>query len=281
MQNVLIGDRLFAIPSTYNETTPRQIRAIVRYSAAKMRADVRFFLILLCLMDLPGRFWLRFRWFFKLDKAEAMLEILDFKEEINLFLSSKTPFYSQKFPVLGRFWKLYGPGDALSGITFRQFRMAEEIGYRYRESESEDDLNELLAVLYLREPYKKFEAKTPASRMLDLENDQAYKTQRIARLPLDLRQAIFLWYQGSRSVLIKQFPRIFLGKKADAQESESQATADAIAESYANLLDGLAETAPNYVLWDSTSIYDVLHNYQQRLREADRIKEQRRQKESA
>ncbi|WP_420154154.1 hypothetical protein [Siphonobacter sp.] len=282
MQNILIEDRLFAIPSNYNEATPGQIRAIVRYDSRKMKASDRFLMILLCLMDGPGRLWLRFRWFFKLTKAEAMLEMLDFTPEIEHFLSNTIPFYQQKFPVLRRFKQLYGPGDALSTITFRQYRQTEEIGYRYRETKDEKDLDELLSVLYLRKPYTELWYKSVPERLMILDEQMVYRKKIISRIPMDQKQAIFLWYLGSRSVLMHQFTRIFSSGKKSSEESDSaKITPAQIGSSYARLLDGLAEKATNYAEWDATNIYDVLNNYQEKLQESDRVKEASRNRKPA
>ncbi|MFZ4523767.1 MAG: hypothetical protein ACOYNC_18840 [Bacteroidales bacterium] len=104
----------------------------------------------------------------------------------------------------------HGPMDAVQDITFAEYRLAHSHYAAYLESQSETDLNHLIAVLY--RPAKRFlwfkkllpsfdgQVRVPLtakSNPLFLEA----RVQAIAKLPMAIRYGIFLFFSGCEQFL--------------------------------------------------------------------------------
>jgi len=102
---------------------------------------------------------------------------------------------------------LKGPADALTDISFLEYKDANAAYRSYLENQDEDNLNEMIAILY--RPYiipflsEKFRDSYPA-----LSHKRKYKPEavrrrksRIAKLPLPVRFAIFLNYMATEDYL--------------------------------------------------------------------------------
>lgn len=283
MQTILIHDRLLTLPSCYNEATGSQVRAIVRNSMSQMSEGAQKLSNLMILLEPSGRFWLRWRWLFRLRREEALLEMEDFETEVDAFMNSDTPFTAQLFPRLkvGRFRRLHGPQQYIGNLHFCQFRMAEDLCFRYIDTRDAALLDEFIAVLYLDRPYRKLPELTD-KQLLQLFDEEAIKarTRLVSSLSLDQKICIFLWYKGCRSALVDQFPKVFRKPKGDDETPAGDTSAPVdIADSYADLLGALAKEAPNYPKWDASPMYDVFHAYSRDVEEAERLERIRKQHE--
>jgi hypothetical protein len=112
-------------------------------------------------------------------------------------------FIKQFIPIILK--KYYGPQSGLQNCTFCEYRMAYSYFKSYINTEQEDDLNHLIAVLYrpqrklfwLRKRLPGFDGQqrtlfTAKSNPRFLE----VRAKQIGRLPMSVRYGIFLFFSG-------------------------------------------------------------------------------------
>ena len=112
---------------------------------------------------------------------------------------------------------LYGPADALTDITFCEYRIAHQYFNAYLKSTDENDLNHLIAVLY--RPKKRFlsilkhlpgydgQMRVPfssKSNPLFLKK----RVRKISNLPFPVRYGIYLFFSGCEDFLAKGVPEV-------------------------------------------------------------------------
>lgn len=121
---------------------------------------------------------------------EAPLSVL---WEYTRFLNDMPDLY--KFPSLEEYGVQY-PGDRLNSISVKQFSVADAIFYKWRETEEEIYLRQLVAALY-----------TIGGRFDVLHlPDVANKTDKV---PLKTLYAIGLTYLSVRNYISEKFPIVF------------------------------------------------------------------------
>ena len=102
----------------------------------------------------------------------------------------------------------FAPRPKLAGLTFGQFVFCETHFAAYTESKSEDDLNKLIACLYLLRKEK-------------FTEDSAKKSKYIASVPLHIREAVVVNYQLIHEWLSLAYPLIFQ-KQDPVERSEEE-----------------------------------------------------------
>lgn len=114
----------------------------------------------------------------------------------------------QLLPVYKGHW---GPVHDFDNLKMKEFHLSE---LHYRDlvgSDSKDALNLLVAVLY-RKPRKWYNRKKDPEGDIRLpfnHNELEYRASKIAKWPLPVKQAIFLWYDSCRERLIDDNPLVF------------------------------------------------------------------------
>jgi len=129
--------------------------------------------------------------------------------------SIKLSFVKNLIPKIYK--NLYGPGDALSDITFCEYRRAHTFYRDYLKTRNSDSMNHLIAILY--RPAKRFLWIRKYFPGFDGQNRRPFtaksnpilldrRAAKIARLPLSIRYGIFLWFCGCEEYLVKGTPVI-------------------------------------------------------------------------
>jgi hypothetical protein len=93
----------------------------------------------------------------------------------------------------GALTKLKGPADALTDITFLEYKDANTYYRAYQQSQDEKDLNRLIAVLY--RPLRFFK------KLAYDENTIELRAWHIGKLPMAQRWAIYLFYAACEEFL--------------------------------------------------------------------------------
>jgi hypothetical protein len=119
--------------------------------------------------------------------------------------------------------RYYGPADGFQDMTFCEYRSAFTWFKAYSESNQESDLNQLIAVLY--RPRKKFLWIRKALPWYNGQHRTSFTSKsnpqllskrlgRIAKLPLHIKYAVFLYFSGCEDYLRSGNPTID-GNKID------------------------------------------------------------------
>ena len=144
------------------------------------------------------------------ENVHGLTELLNyFFEEKEGKLKVNTAFTRNLVPELKIKHRpmLKGPADALTDVTFLEYKDANTAYRTYLENEQEDDLNELIAILY--RPYRipfvpdKWRKNHPwlAVKFKYKAWNLAKRKKQVARLPLQTRFAIFLNYMAFEDYL--------------------------------------------------------------------------------
>ncbi|MFZ4523500.1 MAG: hypothetical protein ACOYNC_17485 [Bacteroidales bacterium] len=192
-------------------------------------------------------------------------EIIQDGEKVRTF---KLNFTKNMIPeIWGRY---YGPSDALIDITFCEYRIAHSYYAAYLESNNEDDLNHLIAVLYrpakpwlwLRKLLSSFDGQvrvpfTSKYNPLHLEA----RVKEIAKLPMAVRYGIFLFFSGCEQFLAKGSVKVD-GKEIDfsiiyQKEDDAEDSPDI---GLVGILYSLSETKVfgSIEQTDNQNLYDIM-----------------------
>jgi hypothetical protein len=119
----------------------------------------------------------------------------------------------------------HGPTSEFDNLRMKEFHMSERYYKEIVNEENEDveaSLNNLVAVLYRpgKRFYNKKKDKDGDIRIDFNHNKLPYYSKKIARWPVKVKQAIFLWYGGCRQQLEDNNQLVF--KTPSAIDFESQ-----------------------------------------------------------
>lgn len=119
----------------------------------------------------------------------------------------------------------HGPASAFDNLRMKEFHLSEMFYKECVNTEGEDQvhaLNKMVAVLY-RLPKKDYDTKRDPDgdiRIIFNHNEVEYYAKKIAKWPTDVKQAIFIWYDGCRQELIDNNPMVFKEPSLNSFESQ-------------------------------------------------------------
>jgi hypothetical protein len=192
--------------------------------------------------------------------------------------SFKLNFIKNFIPVIcGRY---YGPKDALQDISFCEYRLAHSHFVSYIESHDEQDLNNLIAVLYrprkrflwLRKYLRSYNGQprisiTSKSNPVHLEQ----RARRIGKLSIAVRYGIFLYFSGSEHFLVNGKPTVD-GKEIDFSilYEKPEDASDSPDIGLIGILYSLAETKVfgSIAETDDQDLYDIMIRLYQVVRQS-------------
>lgn len=102
------------------------------------------------------------------------------------------------------FRRLYGPADALTNATFLEYMHAQTHFCEYSKTKNEEHLNKMIATLY--RPSRSFLCKwlpnyNGEKRVKYNEYQVEKRAAKIARLPIEVRYGIYLFFKGVEEFL--------------------------------------------------------------------------------
>ena len=264
MNRAILPTGTVNVPATWNELTPAQVlRAVHVLFTPASEADLqaRLICVLLNLWKHPRRAWLFIRM--------AWLDIEQFRRLTHFLIHEQARLCVQKFPRLRvRWWRRpwYGPGDVLQGLTFTEWIDAEAALFRFRQTQDVQHLNRLVAVLY-RPGRQAPDASTGDRRPPYAQHELAARTLLAGQLPLDVRRAILMYYDGCRQVYIEQFPEVFDGTADDDPEQAPRAPENP-GPAYMRILRELAASPEKFDIIGRQSIGNILFDLSERVKHA-------------
>lgn len=214
MNKVKIAHVHRQLPSNWSELTRRQLLRLVPLLFRPATSEVEVHVLLLHqLLNLPYVLW----------RGLSNFQIADHLRLVR-WLTAPSRLTKQLLPVLGPCWaRLAGPGDSLGGVQVWEFANAETQLRKWVDTQGEDHLNRLVAVLYRPRRWfwwlrKLSPAYSGDNRQAFNEKSVATRSQRVARLPLAQRQAVLLYYLGCRAALEQSYTHVFDGDEGNAKD---------------------------------------------------------------
>ena len=144
-----------------------------------------------------------------IEKYEYLALLLDTTDFI---FESPVLLTKNNFPVIkAGSYVLYGPADEMMGMVQKEFIFADAVFAAWVESRDEKYLNELVAILYRPKGKVDVLTKEYTGDQRCEFNNLSYDLWKsaVAKLPMKIRQAIALFYQGCRQSWEVKYPNVF------------------------------------------------------------------------
>jgi hypothetical protein len=162
-----------------------------------------------------------FRFFFKFMELPKHMVVQVFFPLIEFLTESNTltEFKLKSFRVgLTRY---YAPADGLNNITIDEFRWADKMYIKYKQTNDTDWLDGLVAILY-RKKRKDYNPTLPTYKG-DIREDFneftiSKNSEKVDKISLDKKHIILLAYEGSRNKQIEACEHLF----SDTQKSSGK-----------------------------------------------------------
>ncbi len=202
--------------------------------------------------------------FKKTNSIEEQMRFARLVNEAPLSELVKYTGFLGKIPDLFRFpdLKEYGvvaPGDRLNNFTMKQFSVVDAIFYKWRETEEELYLRQLVASLYVIDSFDVL--KLP---------DVAEKTDTI---PIKKMYAIGLTYLAVRNAITERFPTVF--PKAKPQQEDAPVFRKSTYTPFSKVITAMAmdEVQPLGALEEckKTNIYDFLETLSEAILRSEKL----------
>lgn len=225
---IKIGNKAETIlyPSCWNELTCQQLIDISDLFLQK-KNEIQFraesVLRIIGMQSLLRKRWTYLKFMIaahKKDKDKTRLEkLIDEQDGLNIsiYKISETLDFLFKNNTLTKnlipgFRNMFGPSDLFGNVSLIEFSKADIRCKSYENTSDEKYLNELIAVLY--RPSKHFwtilKHFTNDDDPRQPYGDKYIKNASfIAKWPLDVRNAIYLWYKGCMGGLMERYPHVF------------------------------------------------------------------------
>lgn len=217
MHEVNIGKRKLLVPARFNELSRHQLLAIAKVMFSRQRVGAQIAAYVLILLHVKTDIRIAFEWLFRIG-SDTKIDFALLTE----FLFEKPLLTVNKITKvkINHFWKksmmLYGPPDRLTRICMLEFIRADKYCREYHQALKEDkaekaieSLNGLMAVLYRPGPSLKSELPKDDNRKLYDDDQVSYLTQLTSKLPMNVKQAVYLFYVSCRVEMIKPFKYLF------------------------------------------------------------------------
>jgi hypothetical protein len=218
MNDVQIDKIRRSLPSTWNELTSNQFLFVSRLFQGK-----------LTIADFKVRALLEFlsikrKAFKRIDPEDAFVlcETLD-------FLTKEVTLTRNIIPVIRTgLRKYYGPSDAMTNCTFGEFTLANSVLDQYHKFGSEDDLDQLVAILY--RPRKIFwfmrmyftDHQDPRVRFMNRTLKK--RAGRMAKVDHCVKHSVLLFFSGVLNSLTGLYPYVYRQKDDTDNQDNSWAS---------------------------------------------------------
>lgn len=269
MHIVSLEKTRYSLPSRWDELSAGQVVQIAWLTSQQLDRVKLAKLLVLVLMDaLPWHKRLRLRWFYlmqanTLERADLMYLTRSFAEF--------TAFTSQKLQKIGGKCVLrptwYGPNSALANASLWEYIKAEQYFTRYLKDRDEEWLNKLVAVLY-RPRRKGYDPELHEDvRVPLIDATIPYRARQVGRLPLPVRIAVLMWFDGCRSHIIRMYPLIFKKKEETDSGLQNKLGAQPKSGNWLDLLTGLSANMTQFSQIANTNLSIALTDISFRIRQ--------------
>jgi hypothetical protein len=125
--------------------------------------------------------------------------------------------------LIPNFKGLFGPESNFDNLQLAEFHHSETAYHRFIFEKDEEQLNELVAILY-REGKKNYDRQRNHDGDVRIEfsyNDITFHKHKVKRWPVAVKRAVLLWYDGCRQQLVKDYPEAFNSGEAAVVHDEN------------------------------------------------------------
>jgi hypothetical protein len=202
-----------------------------------------------------------------------LLDAADCTQLVEFLISHPVALTKQLLPSIRPTWYArpwYGPGDMLAGLTFAEWIDAETTLYQYRMSKKPQHLHRLVAILYRpgrREPHP----STGDRRLAYTTHQLDARTAEAAKLAPAVHQAILVYYDSCRQVLIQQHPDVFNDPDDDDADNPDRVAPPPQnpAPAYLRILRELANTPDRFEVIGQQPIGNILFDVASRIQQTN------------
>lgn len=210
MHQALINNKLYKVPSTWNELTRRQLLRLMR-GALTLKPEFLTTYYLLVILGIRGSLFAAFTQVQKLSLAY----LTDFLSEQPTLTDNLLPSF--RLPVLKTkcFKKLYGPAANFNNLVMGEFICTETLFLAWHKTKDHKFLDLLVAILY-RPKRKGYNPNSPDFKG-DVREDfnpnlfEGRADKWIKHVPAHFKMAVLYYYVGCRAALMEQYPEAFSG----------------------------------------------------------------------
>lgn len=209
MQDIFYNKKMYVIPDNWNELSGKQLVKVMGIlNAHNLKPEVAELAILKVLMGINAiKFGL-----LNNDLKARLLPYIQWvaNEDLNL---TEIILHSHRKNIFCK--KLYAPQSEFNNLLMVEFHYTEVAYHSLTEADNIDSLNELVAILY-RTGKANYNYKRNVGgdvRIEFIDADIAYHKAIVSKWKLPVKQAILLWYNGCRQLLIEEYPLVYDGKK--------------------------------------------------------------------
>jgi len=213
------------LPQKWEELSPKQYVALAHWLyllqlGELTPSDVKLFTVCLCLNIIkthnPQRTEeAQMQIDYNLMKLSELVNFIFEYKEINnqLALGLKLGFSETLLPHFNyKISRYYGPAQALNNLRYIEFVLAHNHYIQFTETQSEEHLNQLVAILY--QPRRK--------RKVENENVIATRAKQFAKLSIKIKYAVYIYFESVMQWLAHHPTYgIIFQKKSESQNSES------------------------------------------------------------
>jgi hypothetical protein len=218
MTTITLDKHKMQFPTCWNELTLKQLLGLYTLLLPGTIVGTKSLAKSVIIIKLIAPNLFKFRFFFKFMQLPKHMVVQVFFPVIEFLTESNTltEFKLKSFRV--GLTKYYAPADGLKNITIDEFRWADKMYIKYKNTNDTDYLDGLVAILY-RKKRKDYNPTLPTYKG-DIREDFNEHTisknsEKVDKLPLAKKHVILLAYEGSRNKQIAACEHLF----SDTQKS--------------------------------------------------------------
>jgi len=242
----------YTIPGNWNELSKRQLLKVckIMLDLPSRKQQLQILLALL-----PEGFFARLR--FALAPAD---QVQHWMVHLTRFIYEESPQLTNDILDSFRYKRetYIGPKERFKNLTFEEFMVCEDILSRFRLHGEEEDLLQLVAVLY-RPVREIVERHHRDIRQPFLHHHLESDTERLCGIKPELLKAVALCYTSFRLHLKDAFPQVFPKKKVKELDTKGQ--------SWVPLVRAMAPSVTEWEKVERLSVWVVLYDFNKRLEE--------------
>jgi hypothetical protein len=207
MQDIHYQKKIFVLPDNWNELTGKQLIAISKILNHKnIKPEAAELQILKVLLQ-KSSFGFGFL------KTDIKARLLPY---IQWIAETETPLTENLLPSYRKnifSKKLFGAANEFNNLKMIEFHYTEVAYQFFINSNEEDYLNDLVAVLYRtkKENYNSNRDSDGDIRIEFKDAEIAYHKKIVSKWSMAVKHAILMWYVGCRQMLVEDYPLVYGG----------------------------------------------------------------------
>jgi hypothetical protein len=218
MNQVYIDHVSRSLPSSWNELTRKQlilVSSLFNKGVTQVEFRVR---LLFKFLNIKTRLWKTI----PADDMHGLGQSLNFLlEKVTLTKALIPTIRLTRFPWV----RYYGPMDGMETSTFGEFTKAQVRYEQYDRTHEPAILDELVAILFRRKKtlwcIRRHFVETTDPRVRFMDRTLPIRAKKMARLPHEIKYAVYLFFSGVYGSLPERFPNVYRSKPSSSGDKNS------------------------------------------------------------